>query len=211
MFLAFHQDYWLLAGIWSTWQGKDNSCRFDEARGEVEPFFMLMMVEMMFDVTMTRHIVNKIWSHESHSQGWVAKRWADGCRGLLGGKHQTKQGFFKAKIQPNKQCPHTSLPPAWKGDRGIWTRVAKRGATAVPRDQSVSSSPVELFPLHSSDPRGWIANEIFRRAHPEGTTIGEISSKVNSSHLLCQVSFYEPGFRNRLTQGRSSGFVKTSS
>ena len=48
------QDLRLLAGIWSKWQGKDNSCRFDEARGELEPFIMrtMRMVVMMFDVMM---------------------------------------------------------------------------------------------------------------------------------------------------------------
>ena len=81
---------------------------------------------------MTRHKVSKIRLHEIHSQGWVAKCWANGCRGLLGGKHQTKQGFFlKAKIRlMSSSIPSSSLE---RWSRNLNKSGQKRGDGSTTR------------------------------------------------------------------------------
>ena len=48
-----------------------------------------------------------------------------------------------------------------------WPKEGRRQYHAISRQEDI----LRLF-LFSQSSRGWIANEIFRRVHPEGATIG---------------------------------------
>ena len=71
-------------------------------------------------------------------------------------------------------CP----PPAGEGDRRLRAGVAERGEASVPCNQQAILFGLLFTPAS----RGWIANEVFRRVHPEGATIG---SKTPQSQVQC--------------------------
>ena len=58
--------------------------------------------------------------------------------------------------------------------------------------------------------RGWIANEVFRRVHPEGSTIGDAESTSLQSHNFMQESFFAQKFLSLWTPKPSSAFARPS-